>query len=276
MKKALQWLHDNRSINISIVVFLSILYPLIHDTASKPFNWAVAQFGHKTFHLYLNVFFIVILISLVYLLYSKIKVHPERKHLCIYGSATLLCILTAYATLMPYRSEGIHFIQYGLLGIIVTPLAPSLFYAIVLTTFVGYLDEYYQYFITEKYYLDFNDLVLNIFGSAMGVIIAYGLWRRPTTEGQKYNFKNIWGTPYSAIFMLALIVLAGLGFGYFSVFIDASEVYPLARHTEEIFDRDFWYTVSFDVTWHRIRTYPGLLIMCLLPLLYLRIDNPIK
>ncbi|MBT8219156.1 MAG: hypothetical protein KJP00_05005 [Bacteroidia bacterium] len=274
MKLAIQWLHDNQRVNIVLVVALAIIYPLIHDKASQPFYWMVDQLGHKAFHLYLNIFFTCVLISMVYIVYYKIREHGEKKNILIYGIATLFGILAAYLTLMPYRSEGMHFIQYALLGIIVTPLSPSLFYAIVLSTFIGYLDEYYQYFVTQKYYLDFNDLVLNVLASALGVILSYTFWKRPSDTKFSYSVKSLLKTPYTGILLLALIIFFGLQLGLFSVFKESDGVYPLARHPKEDFDTNFWYTVSFKTTWHRIRTYPGLLIMCLIPLLYYNIDKP--
>ena len=272
MSKVLHWLYHNRRINIAIVILLTILYPILHNDASKPFYWMVKKLGHDAFHQYLNLFYLIILGFILFQIIKKINNHDDKINIIKYGSFTLLCIFVAYMTLMPYRSEGMHFIQYGILGILVLPLSPNLFFAITLSTLIGYIDEYYQYFVFKRFYLDFNDLMLNVFASANGVILGYIYFNKELFKDQSFKLKSVLIMPYIGILLLALFIVIGLLIGKFSIFKETG-AYPLFRIDPENFNPSFWYHTGFGNDWHQIRPISGLILMCAIPLIYLGFDK---
>ena len=88
--------------------------------------------------------------------------------------------MLAYRGLFAVNSEAIHFVQYGILALLLIPLVRRCGETIVLVTLLGILDEAYQYWVLHGdwgVYYDFNDVVLNLLGAAMGVLVPRIRWK---------------------------------------------------------------------------------------------------
>ena len=107
---------------------------------------------------------------------------PRRERTVVSTAAVALAIVVIAAQFLIVLNgvEDVHYPQYALLAYVAARGLPSLEAAWAGATLLGAVDEGYQYVAlprgTPAYY-DWNDVVLNAIGSALGILIAV-VWAR--------------------------------------------------------------------------------------------------
>jgi glycopeptide antibiotics resistance protein len=85
----------------------------------------------------------------------------------------------SYEVLIVFSVETIHFVQHALLAVPVFALTMSFGETVGWVTLMGAVDEAYQYFVlyagNKTVYFDFNDIILNLVGTGIGVLMIYTL-----------------------------------------------------------------------------------------------------
>jgi VanZ family protein len=152
---------------------------LCHEEVSKIFDWMRIRLSFKVYNnLLLEV---SILITLIFAVLTIVRIrNGEHKHLQIavwLFTATL--VVVSYKTLIVFNAENTHYLQYALLTFPVFALVTRYGETVFWVTFLGALDEAFQYFVLypdrKEFYFDFNDIVLNLVGAGIGVAFIYTL-----------------------------------------------------------------------------------------------------
>ncbi len=95
----------------------------------------------------------------------------------------LICILILilpvglyYVLLFVSNVEAIHYIQYLIISVLLMKISGSIYYTFFASSILGIIDEAYQYFvlyaIRPHIYLDYNDMILNVHGAVIGIIVS--------------------------------------------------------------------------------------------------------
>ena len=139
----------------------------------------------------------------------------------IYWGVLIVTVLLADHYLLFKNIEYIHYPQYAFLALLLSKcLDPErkrfcvgkvLFW----TTFLGVIDEMFQYFyLCSSYgdYLDFNDLFLNLQGAVVGTLLYYG-FKSASLKKRKLSkkFFNSAGFRTIMVFIILIVFFAGSG-----------------------------------------------------------------
>jgi len=173
----------------SLFVFLTIPFArTIRNFVSE--NWGRDLFTYSV----LVVIAVALVASAFYVI--RYRVSAPKSHLL--WLTTTAIFFTAYTIYLGKRSpeESIHFIQYGVLGILVFR-ALSIKYrditiyfsASIIGGMIGIIDELIQWLIPERFW-DFRDVWINFFAAALvQVAISKGL--RPAYISNRPSIQNI-------------------------------------------------------------------------------------
>jgi len=125
---------------------------------------------------------VVTILLIIYILFKTIK-GKRRIISFIYWIFLGSSVWLAYRFLISAQIEIIHFPQYAILSFLlayaIDPERKKILIVSILfwVTLMGMVDESYQYFyITRQFshYFDFNDIILNEMGTALGLFLFYG------------------------------------------------------------------------------------------------------
>lgn len=184
--------------------------------------------------------------------------------LSIVGSAVAVCFLTVN------NSELAHFLQYAIFGFSTYWLCRHVGETIAWATLVGLADEGYQYFVLHAGWgipWDFNDVTLNLFGAALGAILAASQWQR---SGELW-----WKRPGIIVLCLAYAtLLLLLVAGRVTLYEDKS-VQTVWFSLSRLRVAGFWF---FDETWgprriHMLSPVEGPVMLAALVAAYLQLDR---
>jgi len=275
--KITNWFSENRSWNICIIIVYYLLVVLPHEE--------VGQFLTKTLDEPLGrakynqiILSLGILGTIGYLLLNRIgiKKYPKRlKTVLAYLIITFIFILITFKYLMVVNVEMIHLVQYGLLSLLLFPLFSNFGETLFFTIGLGALDEAYQYWVLTPFstdYYDFNDLIINLLGGALGVIL---LFSNGCQNRRRIN--NWFQSPVlfiTSFFSLLLIIFYNTG--VFRIFpeegVQVQAPLLLVRNIQS----HFWTTAEPDIKFHVIRPFFGVLTGLILYHFYKKIDILIK
>jgi hypothetical protein len=221
-----------------------------------------------------NIITIVVLAGVVLTAVKVARIHKRAafEHLAFW-SALVVLMFFANRYLIVNNAERIHFLQYAILAVLLGFSLRSEVLIFFVTSFAGFVDEFLQFAMNPVVtnYLDFNDIVLNILGAALGVAFLLA-FRRPALVDQ---------TTYERRFKL--VFLGSMGFLAFAVFVAfvLGRVVMLAEHVQQrsVFDvvngklsfimsferhDQFWQKSYFGKVFHVLSPLEGLVTASLL------------
>ena len=189
-----------------------------HEEVSKIFDWMREKLSFKVYNnLLLEV---SILITLIFAVLTIIRIrNGEHKHLQIaLWLFTAALVVVSYKTLIVFNAENTHYLQYALLTLPVFALTTRYGETVFWVTFLGALDEAYQYFVLypdrKEFYFDFNDIVLNLVGAGIGVAFIYTLL---DVKANPFTFNSPLGRKWYR--SPAFLVTAIISFGIFTLYV---------------------------------------------------------
>ena len=97
------------------------------------------------------------------------------------GLTLIALMLAGNGFLMVNAVEAIHYLQYGLLTLLLVPAFRSVLPAVFVSVLFGVADEWYQMMVLHpdwQGYVDFNDMVMNTIGATAGGLIARCWWKQ--------------------------------------------------------------------------------------------------
>jgi hypothetical protein len=254
----------NQRTALFLLLILFAITIFFHEWAEVPFEWYVKKFGNKSLKNVLNVIFAIFAIGGTFLLISKLRKHPNSKILSVYLIVTLIFLLLGYRFLMPYKSEAMHFIQFGLLGFVCMFWVSNIWFSLNVVSFLGIFDEIFQYISSNSTYLDWNDLVLNFFGVALGILV-FKIWN-PGRAVRLSRIQKQLGLVLVYSFVVSILLL---------LYTDVVCMYgkdhcgrSLIRSAQGKWAETFFQPISFGPDWHRVKPYEGMIYVLLMPWIY--------
>jgi len=188
---------------------------------------------------------------------------------------TTLGLIAAACKLLLYTDiEVIHLPQYAILAVLVFPLVRQYAETIFLTTLLGAADEGYQYFVTHadwRIHLDFNDVVLNLLGAAVGCLAIYlSVEHRMARQrdGSSLVRRAVSSPTILGTVLIALLATALHLSGDFAFRVDADGSWPRygLRRCEP--SPQFWMTTTWGRRYHELLPESGIALTALLIGLY--------
>lgn len=189
----------------------------------------------------------------------------HKKKIWLYLLLTVFLIVLSFNTILVVNVEIIHLVQYAILSILLFPLFQHYSVTLFCIIILGGLDELYQYQIlspTYNYY-DFNDVILDTLGGALGLILTRAQGFIIDEKVSQRAATKIWWIGIG----LLIFIIGGFSSGYFVV-------YPLESGEEAVFqlirkyDPSFWRTVHPKVTYHVVQPLEGILLITILFWIY--------
>lgn len=192
------------AIYMALVVFF-------HRKVSNIFDWLRDLFS---FNVYNDAVFevnIAIMIIFSCFVFIKVRRGEEKLKMTFFWGYNLLLLLLSYNVLITVNIETIHYIQYAIITVPVFALVMRYGETVLWATLLGAMDEAYQYFVlyrdNNEVYFDFNDVILNLIGAGLGVVLIYTLMDakfKPSFELQQRS-RAWYRSPALAITMVILL-----------------------------------------------------------------------
>ena len=258
-------MRPNKATSSILIIIYFGLCLLLHEEAEKPFEWFVKNFGNANLSLLLNIVFGISVLLLIFYVLKKLVEHPQRMRMLIFWLVALIFSYIGYYTLMPYKSEGIHFVQYCIMGYLCYHVLGKSWPALMLAYVLGVSDELYQYIWGGSVYLDFNDMVLNFLGSFLGILLYSTMNPASIISGSDLQWRPGWS-------MCILIVCCSLGFavlhysGLVCIYADDGCNISLIKWDRGRLSYDFWDCTDWGKCWHRIKVWEGIIVLPVLAL----------
>lgn len=189
-----------------------------------------------------------------------------------YLAVTLFLLVLSVHILIIHNFEMIHFPQYIFLAILIFPLVMRYGEAVFWTTLLGAIDEAYQYFYLAPHrtaYFDFNDIILNLLGAALGVLLIFS----SGVISRAYTYEKWYASP---VFRVTMGLLIGVTFLLQTPLLS---IYPPADGSTawavlvKAKPSGFWEQVPhLNDKFHIVRPLEGIILVILLLLLYYTMD----
>ena len=182
---------NNKILNGLLVVGYYLLVVLPHEEVGIWIAQTLDQpYGRDKYNLIILVMGLIGLLGYLLSIQKGIKALKEGKGRVWFAFImTLLFIVISFNTLLVVNVEIIHFVQYAVLAILLFPLLnnyrDTLFYA----TIFAVIDEGYQYFVLAPLrtdYFDFNDVIIDLIGAALGLFLFWISGIKDAMSNQKW------------------------------------------------------------------------------------------
>ena len=249
---------------VFIIYYLAVVLPhnfigrLIGRNIGRPLGRANYNF------LILSIGLIVAVIALFFARKRYVSLNKEnRQYLFFYLFITSFLIILSFNILLVVNIEIIHFIQYCALAILLFPLLKSYRAVFWYGTILGFIDEIYQFIVLAPTadYFDFNDVFIDQIGLGIGLLFLF-LYKKKEADSLPLLARDWILIVFTGV--LSLIIVLLFTSGIFSVHPDGQAVIELIRKDKE----GFWRTVPPQVTFHVMRPLEGIILICVLFLLY--------
>ena len=276
--KILHFLCERKALNIALGLLVYLLVTLPHEVVGV--NIAKMFKGIPRSQYDLTILTIGLVVLFLFTAYLITQILKLEKPIFVIGFFTfcLWCMAISLHMLIIVNIEIIHFIQYALLAILLFPLSKSFFTTIVLVMFLGAIDEAYQYYFLSPHrtnYYDFNDVILNLLGAAMGMIFLRSHIGINTLLVDKVkSFRNIWITYFSIILLITFLIwqkdLFQQGINATGLELDWAEFGAILIR---IPTTSFWTEIPPQILYHVVQPFEGLVIVTILLFVFSFLHN---
>lgn len=256
ISKVYNFLLTRPLLNVIIAIIYFFLVVLPHETVgliiSKIFkNSSKAQYNQ-------TVLMIAIagLVVYVILLLMGLRKNKSKSIVLGYLFLSVSLVVLMLNTILVLNIELIHLVQYGIYALILFPLFQNYFHTLWCCTFLGGLDEAFQYYYLapdRTNFLDFNDIILNLVGATFGLILIRSV---PLFNEIKKRARNL-------RFSIATLLLTVLSLGFLSYKDLLMSEVPAT----------FWITLPSKVTYHVVQPLEAIVILSILLLIYSQMNR---
>jgi hypothetical protein len=205
------------------------------------------------------------------LLIRSLIIHRSRlKKGLLYIVLTIIFSAMAIRYLMVVNVESVHFLQYGLISVLVFSLVKRYDYTCWIIFLLAFFDESYQHFFLSPNtfaYLDFNDMFLDQVGAGFGLSSLYCLNRSSGPSNKAIKSGII--LCYVALIVLGVILYTT---GMMRIWPTEGEPHAFIQIFKKPIE-GFWTTVRKVHQFHIFRPLEGLLISLAMILIYSRLDE---
>ncbi len=218
------------------------------------------------------------LILFIYYIIRRLRKSTCKKKLVFYILPTLVMIPLFYMTLLTYSIELIHYFQYAILAVLIFPLLRNYGETVFWSVIFGILDEIFQYvFLTPTFeYFDFNDMVLNLVGAGIGVILVALNEPLPFIKSKLswHKLPSLW-----FILVLFFILISLYSAGMFRIYpVEPGSTSPVPWITlyRSHPPAEFWTEAYKGRYYHILGLWEGVLLMALLQFFYQTMDRKFR
>lgn len=239
---------------------------LSHKEVSRVFDWLREALSFEVYDSTMLTagLFVGVLFALFILI--KIKEGGGRRVKAASWLLTAALVGASYEVLIVFSVEVIHFIQYALLALPVFALTLRYGETVFWATLLGAVDEAYQYFVlyadNKEVYFDFNDIVLNLVGAGIGVLIIYTLsdTKAASFSGPAGSGKTRKRAPFVAAAFLLLICLSMFVTGAVKFYPEeGASGAPIVLSRKPAPSR-FWEEPKMGKSFHILHPFEGVLL----------------
>jgi hypothetical protein len=278
MTRLLLWLSGRRTFAalLAFVYFAGVVLP--HRLVSGVFDRMAEVLSFPVYNDVLLAISVSLMVILSLFLLRAVRNGEDRKVQVVCWLFTAGLVVASYHLLIVFSVEAIHFIQYALLTLPVFALTLSFGRTVFWVTLLGAVDEAYQYFVlyadNREVYFDFNDIVLNLIGAGIGVMMIFTLSRARTASSRqelKSPDKNRAPLIVTASLLLAGIVLVAGGAVTF--YPDASASETAITLSRKPAPSQFWEKPKKGKSFHILHPAEGILLISLLIPCYSLLDR---
>jgi len=246
-----------------------------HELVSRASVWVENKFTRVVYNNIIAVFSIFLAVIFFFIIFNKLKKEKQKTLKIIYWCFTAIITAVAFRTLLVNNIESIHFIQYAILSLPVFALTGSFGETVFWITLLGAVDEAYQYFILYDYardvYFDFNDIILNLIGGGIGVVVIYTLFRREPISSFPSSKK--WRKTPLIIFSVIMACSVALYLSGLMRFYPEAGSKALILLSRVPAPDQFWITLEWGKTYHVLSPFEGTLLAVILICVYAFLDN---
>lgn len=273
MSRLILWFSRHKVFTVLVSAIYYAAVVRFHEEVSIVSVWLQTMLSLRLYNKVITIFGVLAVSGLSILIFRNI-IYGDRKGLKIfYLLFTLALVGISYNTLMVVNVESIHYVQYALLALPVFALARNFGETVLAVTLLGAIDEANQHFILHNWkYLDFNDIILNLAGAAIGVLIIFILFKGesvPILHRRRILIKS----PFLIITFVSLTVCA---FWYYRGIL---RFYPGAEASKALIvlsnipkSTSFWISFEWGKTYHILNPLEGLFLAAALITCYAFMD----
>lgn len=276
MKSLIVFLNRRKLFTASMQCIYFLATVLMHEKVSLISVWFQRKLTTSAYNDMLATAGLIMISVFSFFILIRIRKEEDRGFKALYIFTTLLLAVFAFHTLLTINAEFIHFFQYAILAVPIFAITLKFGETVFWVTFLGVLDEAYQYFVLypDFAYFDFNDVILNLIGGAIGIILILAVLKKfpsgdlsPTlTSGRRTG---------STVFILTALLL-GILIAYLMGYVHA---YPSPGTPDHAFVMNrgpapstFWKTVKWGKRFHVLHPLEGVIITGCLIWFYSLID----
>jgi hypothetical protein len=220
MNRLILWLSKRRRVAALIAAIYFVPSVLCHDWIEKFAVTLEKKLSLAVFNAIMTAGGLAASLILSTLILTAIKSSSHRYLTTTYWCLTMGLAILSYNTLIVKNIEIVHYPQYALLALPVFALTLRAGETVLWVTLLGAVDEAYQYLVLHRArptIYDFNDIILNLIGGAVGVVFLVTCFDRNSASNSRSSysvgkliesagFRIIGGLLFSGL----LLYLAGL------------------------------------------------------------------
>jgi len=272
----MNWLARHRRVAITLAVFHVVVSIFVHAAVQDLARWIQDRLTATRMNSLVTVLGLAFLAVSAIVALVKLRRAPNRLTRAAYCVATVGLVAVTYRTMLMINTESIHFVQYALLAVIVFSIKPRFGETVLIVTLLGAFDEAHQYWVLNRdtpQYFDFNDIILNMEGGALGVMALVVLIRSesPTGTVPPYSLATFARSPAALATAAVVVVALLLGLlGQIALYPE-SEAWIVLRSIgpppEEFFRVSFWGKVC-----HVLMPWEGVAVIAMIAAFYVSLD----
>ena len=261
--------------NLTVGYFLANIF--LHKRMCDFADFLVEKLTRVRLDGYLfQVEYLFLLMLALFLGWFIFKGKEKKADLLFFWGGVVVAAYIANRLLLVVHLEKIHYPQYGTLAMLLLLWIKDAYCVLKITTCLGMVDELYQwYFLSTNRrtnYIDFNDMILNLLGGLMGILLIYSL--KYLSEGQNDYPKR--GTSQSLINKLTpqkihqivvfiLLALAIPSLAYTSVLAGVfQDIYQAFLFSNQVGGENFLITPPNGLSYHVLTPIEGGCLLILL------------
>jgi len=185
--RALVGLAGRRRMAIALALAYGLATILPHEGVNSGVLRLQQALGRGRFVALVGALALAALVGIVTLVARAGRRAAVARPLLVWSLLVAAALAASQVVLISVVSEGVHFVQYALLVLLLLPAIGRVGATMLWATLVGILDESYQFWVLHRgwgIYLDFNDILLNAVGAALGGVAHDApRWRRVGSLG---------------------------------------------------------------------------------------------
>ncbi len=272
----MNWLSNHKRFTTVLALAYLAANVFTHETVQHIAKWVQDSLTPARTNTLVTVIALLLLPVAAVTIFTRLRHAPQKFLKIFYCVVTTAFVVMTYTRLFMINTESIHFVQYALLAVIVFAVTPRFGETVLLVTIFGVIDESYQYWVLNRHepqYLDFNDMILNLDGAAIGVL-ALAVLLHPNADAAPappYSLGRFLKSP-ALLIATGIALVAGLlaVLGEVALYCESGAWIVLRSIGPP--PAEFYTTSYWGKTCHVLMPWEGLLLIVAMTAFYVFLD----